>query len=105
MDPAIKRQLALDTEQKIRQVRREMAWEEEKQRIALEKLQQRFKATVECERIIVKAFNSPHEVSSFRASKLPDDFYQAKLDMEKRKTTMFSQASEVGKQPSDLNLG
>ena len=105
MDPEIKRQLALETEQKIAQVKREMAWEEEKHRIALEKLQQRFKHSVECERIVVKAFNSAHEVSSFRAAKLPSDFYQTKAEMDKRKTTMFSQASEAAKQTSDLKLG
>ena len=50
----------------------------------------RFKDVIECERIVVKSFQSPHEVSSFRASKLPDDFYQAKAGLDKRRTTMYS---------------
>ena len=41
MDPEIKRQLATQTQKKIAQVHREMAWEEEKHRIGLEKLKQR----------------------------------------------------------------
>ncbi|GFO10997.1 cilia- and flagella-associated protein 44-like [Plakobranchus ocellatus] len=43
---------------------------------------------VECERIIVRAFTTPHEVISFRASKLSDDFYQLKADFERRKTKL-----------------
>ena len=44
MDPEIKRQLALQTEEKIEQVKKEMAWEEEKHRIALHKLKVRYGA-------------------------------------------------------------
>ena len=43
---------------------------------------------VECDRIVVKAFQSPHEVASFRASKLSDDFYHLKADFERRRTQM-----------------
>ena len=48
----------------------------------------RFKDVVECDRIVVKAFQSPHEVASFRASKLSDDFYHLKADFERRRTQM-----------------
>lgn len=41
---------------------------------------------MECDRILVKAFETPHEVGSFRASKLSDDFYQLKADFERKKT-------------------
>ena len=58
----------------------------------------RFKETVECERIVVKAFLTVHEVCSFRAGKLPADFYQAKAEIENRKTTMFSNSMDVTKQ-------
>ena len=46
----------------------------------------RFKDVVECERIVLKAFMTPHEVTSFRASKLSDDFYQLKAEYERKKT-------------------
>ena len=35
---------------------------------------------------MVKAFQSPHEVASFKASKLSDDFYQVRAAFERRKT-------------------
>ena len=41
MDPEIKRELQLHTEEKIDLVKKEMAWEEEKHRVALEKLKNR----------------------------------------------------------------
>ena len=41
MDPEIKRQLQRQTEEKIEMVKRQMAWEEEKHRIGLEKLKAR----------------------------------------------------------------
>ena len=50
----------------------------------------RFKDVVECERIVVKAFRTVHEVCSFRASKLSDDFYSAQAEMERRKTTFIN---------------
>ena len=45
---------------------------------------------IECEHIVVRAFLTPHEVATFRASKLPEEFYAVKAEMEKRKTTMLS---------------
>ena len=41
MDPEIKRQLDQHTQEKIETVKKEMAWEEEKHRIALHKLKMR----------------------------------------------------------------
>lgn len=41
MDPEIKRQLQKKTQEKIETVEREMAWEAEKHRVALEKLRAR----------------------------------------------------------------
>ena len=62
MDPEIKRELEEQKQEKIDMVKKEMAWEEEKFKIALDKLRTRFKDIVECERIIVKAFHTKHEV-------------------------------------------
>jgi hypothetical protein len=45
----------------------------------------RFKDVVECERIVLKAFMTGHEVTSFRANKLSDDFYQLKAEYERKK--------------------
>ena len=62
MDPEIKRELERQKDDKIELVEKEMAWEEEKFQIALDKLRTRFKDIVECERIIVKSFDCSHEV-------------------------------------------
>lgn len=48
----------------------------------------RFKDVVECDRIVVKAFETAHEVASFRASKLSDDFYHKKAEFERRRTQL-----------------
>merc|ERR1712184_11993 len=75
MDKQIKAELEQQTQEKKDLVKRELAWESEQLRVSLEKLRKRFKDVVECERIVVKAFATSHQVSSFRASKLSDDFY------------------------------
>ncbi|KAJ8316119.1 hypothetical protein KUTeg_006133 [Tegillarca granosa] len=64
MDREIKIELQQQRDDRIETVRKELAWEAEKQRIALEKLRKRFKDVVECERIVVKAFQTPHEAAS-----------------------------------------
>ncbi|XP_060551905.1 LOW QUALITY PROTEIN: cilia- and flagella-associated protein 44-like [Ruditapes philippinarum] len=88
MDREIKLELERHKTEKIDVVRKELAWESEKQRIALEKLRKRFKDVVECDRIVVKAFESAHEVASFRASKLSDDFYIKKAEFERKRTQL-----------------
>ena len=50
----------------------------------------RFKDVVECDYIVVKAFLTGHEVSSYRSAKLSDDFYLIKSDMEKKRTLLLN---------------
>ncbi|KAK6165219.1 hypothetical protein SNE40_023570 [Patella caerulea] len=105
MDREIKLELERQTEEKIETVRKEMAWESEKHRVALDKLRKRFKNAVECEKIILKCFLTPHEVSSFRAAKLSDDFYKMKANFERRRT-MFITRDEFTRDPTrDLLAG
>lgn len=42
---------------------------------------------IECEHIVVRAFLTSHEVCSFRAAKLPEEFYAAKAEMEIKATS------------------
>ncbi|KAK3588814.1 hypothetical protein CHS0354_028462 [Potamilus streckersoni] len=104
LDKEIKEELRRQREEKIELVRKELAWESEKQRIALEKLRKRYKDVVECERIVLKAFRSPHEVCSFRAAKLSDDFYSLKAEFERRKT-MISKDDMTRDPTRDLLTG
>ncbi|XP_048254045.1 cilia- and flagella-associated protein 44-like isoform X2 [Haliotis rufescens] len=105
MDREIKSELEKQTNEKIEVVRRELAWESEKHRIALEKLRKRFKDVVECERIVLKAFLTPHEVASFRASKLSDDFYQLKADFERRRTLYLTKDDLTRDPTRDMSVG
>ena len=58
---------------------------------------------IECERIIVKSFKSTYEVSTFRAAKLSDDFYQLKAELEQRRDSAMSKArSDLSRDPSML---
>ncbi|XP_048773099.2 cilia- and flagella-associated protein 44-like isoform X2 [Ostrea edulis] len=104
LDREIKLELDKQKTDRIDLVRKELAWEAEKQRIALEKLRKRYKDVVECERIVVKAFKTPHEVASFRAAKLSDDFYQMKADFERRKT-MTMMKDDITRDPTRDLLG
>ncbi|XP_074652110.1 cilia- and flagella-associated protein 44-like isoform X2 [Tubulanus polymorphus] len=104
MDPEIKKDLERQTSEKIDIVRKELAWEAEKHRIALEKLKQKFKDIVECDRIVLKAFLTPHEICSYRAAKLSDDFYQLKAEMERRKTTMTTR-DDMSRDPTSMLKG
>lgn len=64
----------------------------------------RYKAILECERIVVKSFNSTYEVSTYRAAKLSDDFYTLKAELEQRRESALSKArSELSRDPSLLN--
>ncbi|KAK3770719.1 hypothetical protein RRG08_037905 [Elysia crispata] len=105
MDREIKQELHQQTAEKVDLVRRELAWDSEKLKISLEKLRKRFKDVVECERIVVRAFTTPHEVTSFRASKLSDDFYQLKADFERRKTKLPTKDDFSRDPTKDLGAG
>ena len=53
----------------------------------------------------MKAFNTTHEVSSFRAAKLSDDFYMMKADYD-RKRTMTIMRDDMTRDPTrDLMTG
>lgn len=75
IDPDLITEQKAEVENKIALVRKEMAWEAEKHSIGLRKLQKRFKDEIECDRIVLRAFLTPHLVATFRASK-PDYLHQ-----------------------------
>ncbi|XP_060071995.1 cilia- and flagella-associated protein 44-like [Ylistrum balloti] len=105
MDREIKLELQRQKAERIQVVRKENAWESEKHRIALEKIRKRFKDVVECERIVVRAFNTPHEIASFRAAKLSDDFYTLKAEFERRRTQTMMRDDLTRDPTRDLMTG
>ncbi|XP_040053049.2 cilia- and flagella-associated protein 44 [Gasterosteus aculeatus] len=52
--------------QRVREVRKQMGWEEERCSIALSKLQDCFKDSLEANMVTVVAFNTDHRVSTYR---------------------------------------
>ena len=46
----------------------------------------RFKDVIECDRIVVHAFLTPHHISSFRVARLSDTFFEKKSEVMKRRT-------------------
>ncbi|XP_072513801.1 cilia- and flagella-associated protein 44 [Salminus brasiliensis] len=66
------------TAERVREVRRELAWEEERHRIGLQKLQERFWNSVVCDTVSVAAVESGHKVSTYRLLPLSSKFHQLK---------------------------
>ncbi|XP_077051647.1 cilia- and flagella-associated protein 44 [Siphateles boraxobius] len=59
------------TEERVMEVRKELAWEEEKHRIGLKKLQTMFWESVVQDTVTVYAFKSGHKISNYRLLALP----------------------------------
>ncbi|KAI4887997.1 hypothetical protein NFI96_034666, partial [Prochilodus magdalenae] len=64
--------------QRVQEVRRELAWEEERHRIGLQKLQERFWNTLTNDTMTVAAIESDHKVSTYRLEVLSSKFQQQK---------------------------
>ncbi|XP_022090775.1 cilia- and flagella-associated protein 44-like isoform X2 [Acanthaster planci] len=88
MDPGIRKELEKQTNDKIELVQRELAWEAEKHRISLEKLKERFKTELECERIVVVSIQTDHELATYRTTKLPREFHEMKQELTRRATVL-----------------
>ncbi|XP_056336376.1 cilia- and flagella-associated protein 44 [Danio aesculapii] len=71
LDPLFLQQLEMQTEQRVLEVRRELAWGEEEQRIGLSKLQNMFWDSVVQDTLTVFACRSGHKISSYRLLALP----------------------------------
>ncbi|XP_006628047.3 cilia- and flagella-associated protein 44 isoform X2 [Lepisosteus oculatus] len=89
LDPRIREETERLTAQRIRAVRKELAWEEEKHRIGLQKLQERFWDSLESDTVIVRAFGSDYRVSTYRLLALSRKYRQLK-----QKSKRASQAGQ-----------
>ncbi|VDP27820.1 unnamed protein product [Schistosoma curassoni] len=103
--PQIRYDLLKDRETEIDLVYRETAWETEKNRLALEKLENVFIKPLDCDRITVKAFCSGHCVTSIRMNKLSEEHMKVydeiinirekSLSKEKEDTVKYSTQLDV----------
>ncbi|KAI2652935.1 Cilia- and flagella-associated protein 44 [Labeo rohita] len=66
LDPSFREETERQTEETVMEVRKELAWEEEKHRIGLNKLQTMFWESVVEDTVTVHAFKSGHKVSNYR---------------------------------------
>ncbi|KAM6977661.1 cilia- and flagella-associated protein 44 [Aplochiton taeniatus] len=66
------------TAHQVRVARKELAWEEERHRIGLKKLQERFWDSLESDTVTVVAFQSDHRITTYRLLALPERFHQLK---------------------------
>ena len=70
--------------EKIQLTYRELAWNSEKCRIALDKLQSKFKDVIDCESILVFTFDETLNVSTFRSIRLPRDMEAYRQELERQ---------------------
>ncbi|XP_048348373.1 cilia- and flagella-associated protein 44 [Sphaerodactylus townsendi] len=78
MDSRIRAEMNRRTAQSIRMVMKELAWEQEKHRIGLQKLQNRFRNNVEYDKIVVRAMRSSHQIVTFRLLSISENLYKVK---------------------------
>ncbi|XP_044522710.1 cilia- and flagella-associated protein 44 [Gracilinanus agilis] len=78
VDSKVREETERTTVQQIKQVEKELAWEKEKHRIALVKLQQRFRDSLEFDTVIIHAIQTEHKISTYRLLKLSTKIGKAK---------------------------
>ncbi|XP_057211014.1 cilia- and flagella-associated protein 44 [Triplophysa rosa] len=66
LDPRFHEEIERQTEERVMEVRRELAWEEERHRLGLNKLQTMFWESVVQDTVTVYAFESGHKISTYR---------------------------------------
>ncbi|XP_072470087.1 cilia- and flagella-associated protein 44 [Notamacropus eugenii] len=90
VDTQVREETERKTVKKIKQVEKELAWEKEKHRIALWKLQQRFRDSLEFDTVIVHAIQTEHKISTYRLLKLSGKYTKAKrLSQTERRASKF----------------
>jgi len=72
IDTNLRTKMAQQLDQAKTQIGREMAWNSEKIKLGLSKLEEAFSNTVSVENIEVSSFGGSHSVSTFRAAVLPE---------------------------------
>ncbi|KAK4471015.1 hypothetical protein MN116_006515 [Schistosoma mekongi] len=102
--PQIRSDLFNNRQAEIDLVYKETAWETEKHRLALEKLENVFTKPLDCNRITVKAFCTGHCVTSIRMNKLSDEYLKVYDDIINiRKRLLTEEKSPMTKCSTQLN--
>ncbi|CAM4444167.1 unnamed protein product [Caretta caretta] len=96
MDHRIREEMDRQTAQRIQLVQKELAWDQEKHRIGLQKLQSRFRDTLEFDTVVVHAIGSSHQISTYRLLAISERYYKARKQSQrgKRRTSKLAKEAE-----------
>ncbi|XP_073164587.1 cilia- and flagella-associated protein 44 isoform X2 [Lepidochelys kempii] len=96
MDHRIREEMDRQTAQRIQLVQKELAWDQEKHRIGLQKLQSRFRDTLEFDTVVVHAIGSNHQISTYRLLAISERYYKARKQSQrgKRRTSKLAKEAE-----------
>ncbi|XP_026513175.1 cilia- and flagella-associated protein 44 [Terrapene carolina triunguis] len=96
MDHRIREEMDRQTAQRIQLVQKELAWDQEKHRIGLQKLQSRFRDTLEFDTVVVHAIGSNHQISTYRLLAISERYYKARKQSQtgKRRTSKLGKEAE-----------
>ncbi|KYO22379.1 cilia- and flagella-associated protein 44 isoform A [Alligator mississippiensis] len=91
MDHRICEEMNRQTAQRIQQVQKELAWEQEKHQIGLQKLQSRFRDMLEFDTVVVHAMGSNHQISTYRLLAISEKYYKVKKQSQagKKRVTKY----------------
>ncbi|XP_061484299.1 cilia- and flagella-associated protein 44 [Rhineura floridana] len=91
LDRRIRAEMDRKTARKIRLVLKELAWEQEKHRIGLQKVQNRFRGNLEYDTIVVCAMRSNHRISTYRLLAISENLYKSRKQSQagKRRQSKF----------------
>ncbi|KAG8136767.1 hypothetical protein E2320_005324 [Naja naja] len=100
MDKRIRAEMDRKTAKTIRQVMRELAWEQEKHRIGLRKVQERYRGNLEYDTILVCAMRSNHRISTFRLLAISESLYRARKQIHpgKKRISKYERKGKEGEQ-------
>ncbi|RNA43270.1 WD repeat-containing 52 [Brachionus plicatilis] len=82
LEETIKEHVIKQINEKIDLTYRELAWQSEKCRLMLEKVQSKFKDAIDCDHVVVHSFDKSVNVSTFRTVALPKDMEAYKVELE-----------------------
>ncbi|KAM9388219.1 cilia- and flagella-associated protein 44 [Phaethornis superciliosus] len=97
MDHRIFEELNRQTAERIQLVQKELAWEEEKHLIGLQKLKNQFRDSLEFDTVVVHAIQSNHQISTYRLLAMSETFYQHKECLSGKKTVPKGSCKQAAK--------
>lgn len=84
LEESIKEQVIGQINEKVEITHKELAWNSEKCRIMLDKLQRKYKEMIDCDYIVLTTFDDAIEVASFRTVALPRDMEAYKDELKEQ---------------------